>query len=561
MRPDRRAAALSGLAAVAAALGAAELVALLTGPLTAPVVAVGGVVIDVVPEPVKHFAITLFGVHDKLALQIGTLALLAAGGAGVGLVARRWGWPPALAGVALFTALGVLAAVTRHEAGGAAAVPTLIGGAVAALVLRLLLFPARHAEPITRAEPAEPITRAEPAEPITRAEPAEPITRAEPGKTAAPVDSAGAGEPAGRPEPLGEPALPQRRRILLAAAAVLGAGAATAFAGHWFATRRTVSKERAAVRLPAPASPAPQLPADVDARLPRLAPFVTPNSDFYLIDTALVVPQVTPDEWRLHIRGRVRNPLTLTYDQLLSRSMIERYVTLCCVSNEVGGGLVGNARWLGVRVADLLAEADPEPGADQVVSRSVDGFTAGTPTAVLRDGRDAMLAVGMNGVPLPIEHGFPVRMVVPGLYGYVSATKWLTELELTSFADFDAYWIRRGWARKAPVKLQSRIDTPGASMKLRAGPVVIGGVAWAQHVGVSAVEVRVGDGAWQQARLAAVPSVDTWRQWTLPWDATPGEHRLTVRAYDTAGVMQIQDERPVLPDGATGWHSVAVTVG
>jgi DMSO/TMAO reductase YedYZ molybdopterin-dependent catalytic subunit len=292
--------------------------------------------------------------------------------------------------------------------------------------------------------------------------------------------------------------------------------------------------------------------------VPLLAPFLTPNADFYLIHTALVVPQVAPDTWRLRVHGRVRNPLTLTYDQLLKRPMIERYVTLTCVSNEVGAGLVGNARWLGVRVSDILAEADPEPGADQVVSRSDDGFTAGTPTAVLRDGRDAMLAVGMNGVPLPIDHGFPVRMVVPGLYGYVSATKWLTELELTSFADFDAYWIRRGWAAQAPIKLQSRIDTPRD--KVGRGTVVVGGVAWAQHTGISGVEVRVDGGAWQTARLYDVPSVDTWRQWTVAWEAAPGKHRLTVRAYDAAGRLQDEDERPVLPDGATGWHSIEVTV-
>jgi hypothetical protein len=289
-----------------------------------------------------------------------------------------------------------------------------------------------------------------------------------------------------------------------------------------------------------------------------MSPFVTSNPLFYRIDTALIVPQIAPDGWRLRIHGRVRNPLTFTYDDLLKRPMIERYITLCCVSNEVGGGLISNARWLGVRVSDLLAEAAPEPGADQVVSRSGDGYTAGTPTEVLRDGRDAILAVGMNGEPLPIDHGFPVRMVVPGLYGYVSATKWLTELELTSFADFDAYWVRRGWANKAPIKLQSRIDTPGSRAK--AGAVVVGGVAWAQHVGVSAVELRVDNGAWQQAKLYDVPSIDTWRQWTVQWEAAPGNHTLTVRATDTAGKLQDEDQRPVLPDGATGYHTIEVTV-
>jgi DMSO/TMAO reductase YedYZ molybdopterin-dependent catalytic subunit len=523
MGPDRRGAALAGVAAVAAALGVAELVALLTGPLTSPVVAVGGAVIDLVPEPVKQFGIDVFGTNDKLALQIGTLLLLGAAGAAVGLLTARRGWPVAAAGVGAFTLVGAVAAVTRHDAGWTAVLPALAGGLAAAAVLHLLLL---RPSPL----PAE----------------------------AAAVD---AGDAAADGDPAdGAVSAAGRRLVLRAGGAILAAGAITAVAGHWYGTRHTVSRERAAVRLPAPADPAAPLPPEVDANLPRLAPFVTPNPEFYLIDTALVVPQVTPDEWRLRIHGRVRNPLTITYEQLLARPMIERYITLCCVSNEVGGGLVGNARWLGVRVADLLAEADPEPGADQVVSRSVDGFTAGTPTAVLRDGRDAILAVGMNGVPLPIEHGFPVRMVVPGLYGYVSATKWLAELELTTFGDFDAYWIKRGWAAKAPVKLQSRIDTPGTATPLRAGQVVIAGVAWAQHTGVSAVEVRVDDGTWQRARLAPVPSVDTWRQWTLPWDAAPGRHRLTVRAVDAAGVTQVEDERPVLPDGATGWHSVAVSV-
>jgi DMSO/TMAO reductase YedYZ molybdopterin-dependent catalytic subunit len=289
-----------------------------------------------------------------------------------------------------------------------------------------------------------------------------------------------------------------------------------------------------------------------------LTPFITKNSDFYLIDTALVVPQVAPDTWTLKIHGRVKRPMTITYDQLVKRPMIERYVTLACVSNEVGGSLIGNARWLGVPIKDLLDEAEPLDGADQVVSRSVDGFTAGTPTAALRDGRDAMLAIGMNGEPLPIKHGFPVRMVVPGLYGYVSATKWLAEWELTSFADYDAYWIRRGWAQQAPIKTQSRIDTPTGA--INAGRVTIGGVAWAQHRGIAKVEVRVDNGDWQPATLAAVPSIDTWRQWTLVWEAAPGKHRLTVRATDNGGQTQQEEPSPPDPDGATGWHSVDVDV-
>jgi hypothetical protein len=231
------------------------------------------------------------------------------------------------------------------------------------------------------------------------------------------------------------------------------------------------------------------------------------------------------------------------------------------VSNDVGGNLISNARWLGVPLKDLLDEVEPDAGADQVVSHSVDGFTAGTPTAVLRDGRDAMLAVGMNGQPLPIEHGFPVRMVVPGLYGYVSATKWLAELELSTFQDYDAYWIQRGWAQQAPIKTESRIDTPQDGARRSAGQVVVAGVAWAQHRGISKVEVRVDNGSWQEATLAAVPSIDTWRQWMYRWDAQPGKHRLQVRATDNGGTPQPETVLPPFPDGATGYHTVEVTIG
>jgi len=504
MTPDRRTSALLGLAAVAVALAVGELLALLAGPLSSPVVAVGGVIVDHVPEALKQFAISLFGTYDKIALQVGTVVILAAVGAGLGVLAvdrPRW----AFVGVGLFGVLGAVAAITRHDADWVSVLPSLFAAAAGCAIL----WNGR--------------------------------SRLTPPSTVPAVAT-------------------DRRRFMITAGTLLGAGVATAAFGRWYGQRRTVDADRAAVTLPAPADPAPPLPAEAELGVPRLAPFVTPNEKFYLIDTALVVPQVSPDGWRLKIHGRVRKPFTLTYEQLLARPMIERYVTLACVSNEVGGGLIGNARWLGVRVADLLAEADPEPGADQVVSRSVDGFTAGTPTEVLRDGRDAMLAVGMNGEPLPIAHGFPLRMVVPGLYGYVSATKWLTELELTSFADFDAYWINRGWAAKAPIKLQSRIDTPIARGKVNAGQVVVAGVAWAQHVGVSGVEVRVGEGPWQRARLSTVPSVDTWCQWSWTWDASPGKHALEVRAYDAAGRVQTDAVQDVIPDGATGHHRIEVTV-
>ncbi|GAA1617846.1 sulfite oxidase [Saccharothrix algeriensis] len=504
---------MAGLAAAAVAVGLGELVAVWTGPRSAPLIAVGGVVVDAVPEPVKAFAISLFGVYDKIALLIGTALLLAVFAALVGLAARRdfrWG----VAGIALFGLVGAAAAVTRPNAGPAAVLPSLLGAAAAVAVLRLLLRAATAAE--------------------------------------------GAGEAPVIEDPKALEA--GRRRFLRLSVAGFGAAAVVGFLGRTLAARQGVQQARGEIKLPAPASPAPPLPGTVDPPVNGLSEFVTPNDTFYRIDTALVVPQVDPATWQLRIHGRVARPLTLTYEQLLARPMIERYVTLACVSNEVGGDLIGNARWLGVPLKDLLDEAGPLDGADQVVSRSADGWTCGTPTAALRDGRDAMLAVAMNGEPLPVEHGFPVRMVVPGLYGYVSATKWVTELELSSFADFDAYWVRRGWAAQGPIKTESRIDTPRDGGTVDAGTVVVAGVAWAQHRGVTAVEVRVDDGPWQPADPAGTVSPDTWRQWTFRWDATPGPHTLAVRAADSTGQVQPETRLDPFPDGATGWHTISVQV-
>lgn len=520
---SRKYGALAGLSAAAVALGVAELVAVLTGPRSSPLVAVGGVVIDAVPPAVKQFAVDVFYTYDKLALLVGIIVLLGAFAAGAGALAvRAIAYP--LVGIAVFATIGVAAALSRPNADLTAALPTLVGAVAAVGTLRALL----------RLRPTG----------FSGAGGTDGAEESRSARVAREVDEAG------------------RRRFFgqLAGGAVV-TGVALGFAGRWLAVRRGVSGERAAIALPAAANPAPALPPEIEREQPRQTPFVTANRDFYLIDTALVVPQVSPESWTLRVHGRVRRPLTLTYEQLLARPMVERYITLACVSNEVGGGLIGNARWLGVPIKTILAEAEPDDGADQVVSRSVDGFTAGTPTAALLDGRDAMLAVGMNGEPLPIAHGFPVRMVVPGLYGYVSATKWLAELELTTFADFDAYWIRRGWAAQAPIKTQSRIDTPRHSGTPNAGPVLVAGVAWAQQRGISGVEVRVDGGPWQSARLAPVPSIDTWRQWSWSWDATPGKHRLEVRATDNGGVPQPEEVQPVEPDGATGYHTIDVEVG
>lgn len=504
-------AALAGVGAAATALGLGELIAAVVSARSAPLVAVGGVIIDNVPEGGKQLAITLFGTNDKLALQVGTVIILCLIAAGLGLLSLRWLWA-GLAGIGVFGVVGVVSAVTRTGANAAWALPSLVGTIGAAVVLwGLIGFLGR-----------------------TGLVPPRGVTPVGPGGT-------------------------ERRRFLQAAGAAIGGGALIGLIGHVLGQQTNVNEARSAVQaeLPTPEAPVSPIPEADAAGLS----YVTPNAEFYRIDTALVVPRVDPAGWSLKISGRVRNPMLLSFEDLLKRPTIERYITLACVSNEVGGDLIGNARWLGVPIADLLDEADPDPGADQVVSFSVDGFTAGTPTAALRDGRDALLAIAMNGEPLPVDHGFPVRMVVPGLYGYVSATKWLAKLELTTFADYDAYWIPRGWAAQAPIKTSSRIDRPRAGATVPVGEVVVAGVAWAQHRGISKVEVRVDGGAWQTATLAAVASIDTWRLWSLRWNATRGDHTLEVRATDNAGELQTDRKTPPIPDGATGLHQIRVKVG
>jgi hypothetical protein len=291
-----------------------------------------------------------------------------------------------------------------------------------------------------------------------------------------------------------------------------------------------------------------------------VTPFRVPNADFYRVDTALTVPAVDPATWTLAVGGMVDRPYTLSYDDLLAMPLVERDLTLTCVSNEVGGQYAGNARWLGVRVKDLLAHAGVDPRADQLLSRSVDGWTASTPIAAVTDGRDAIVAVAMNGEPLPAEHGFPARMVVPGLYGFVSATKWLVALEPSTYAQEQAYWTRRGWATDAPVRTMARIDVPQPLATVSAGRVAVAGVCWAQHRGIDGVEVQVDDGPWRTARLGSVPSDDTWRQWVIAWDAAPGRHTVRARATDGRGRTQPAARLTPFPSGAQGWHEVVVTV-
>ena len=318
-----------------------------------------------------------------------------------------------------------------------------------------------------------------------------------------------------------------------------------------------MEEARRLLRLPGVTAPTP--PSGVRLDVEGITPWATRADEFYRIDTAFVVPAIEPVDWRLRIHGLVEREVVLTYQQLIDRQVTQAWVTLNCVSNPVGGELIGNAWWSGVRLADLLQEAGVRPGADAVLQTSEDGWTCGTPLSALTDDRDAMLAFAMNGRPLPIEHGFPVRTIVPGLYGYVSACKWVVDLEVTRFSDIEAYWTKRGWAEEGPVKLASRIDVPRAGGEVPTGGARVGGVAWCQHTGIEAVEVSVDDGPWERAVLGYVPSDDTWVQWAATIDVEPGDHVLAVRAVDAHGTVQTGEERDTLPDGATGWHRVEFT--
>ncbi len=335
--------------------------------------------------------------------------------------------------------------------------------------------------------------------------------------------------------------------------------------GRRLGSTDVVDTARAATELPPvpTGSTAASVPATNTPSLavPGLSPYITPNVDFYRIDTALSTPQVDVEDWELSITGMVDRPFSIGFEELVAMATTQDTVTLSCVSNEVGGNLVGNAVWQGVPLADLLERAGIQDGATQIVGRSVDDFTAGFPTEIGLDGRTALVAVGMNGEPLPAAHGFPARLVVAGLYGYVSATKWLREIELTTWEDFDGYWVPRGWSKEGPIKTMSRIDVPRSGASLDAGPQAIAGVAWAPPGGIEKVEVQVDDGGpWVQADLGDATSGNTWVQWKLAWDATPGEHAIRVRATGADGITQTEDRAPPAPDGATGWHRRTVKV-
>ena len=353
---------------------------------------------------------------------------------------------------------------------------------------------------------------------------------------------------------------PDRRRFLAVSAGAAVVAAAGGGIRRLLLRRFNVTASRAQVHLPAAATTAAPVPAGTELQVSGLSSFYTPNSSFYRVDTDLVLPQVSPDRWTLRIGGMVGRPIELTFADLLKLPLTEADITLVCVSNEVGGPYAGNARWLGASLPALLRRAGIQRGADQVLSGSVDGMTISTPVSAIMDGRNALVAVGMNGQPLPVAHGFPARMLVPGLYGYTSATKWVTSLEVTTFAKQKAYWTQRGYAQQAPIKTESRIDVPKPLTHVGAGRVPVAGVAWAPHRGIEAVEVSVDNGPWRAARLAAADGIDTWRQWVWEWDATPGLHQLQARATDGTGATQTDRRTGVFPSGATGWDSVVVTV-
>ncbi|MFI6604600.1 molybdopterin-dependent oxidoreductase [Nonomuraea sp. NPDC050536] len=522
--------ALAGLVSGAVALGVAQLVAGFIKPETSPVIAVGDSAIDLTPAPVKEFAINTFGAYDKTALLGGMLLVIALIAAGIGVLARQRVLYGQL-GLAAFGVVGVVAVLTRPGAALVDVVPTVVGVAVGIWALGWLMKRAVALRPgAAVASGAEDVHDQQTLE-VER--PA--VMRA--GDDLYAFD---------------------RRRLLTGVATGIVVAGAGTVVGHVLGGRKAVDLARGSLALPR-STPRP-LAAGTDFHINGLSSFITKNRDFYRVDTALIVPQVNPKAWKLRIHGMVDRPIELTFDDLLKRPLTEADVTLTCVSNEVGGQYAGNARWLGVRMADVLREAGLQSGADMLLSTSDDGFTAGTPVDVVMDGRDALFAFSMNGEVLPTEHGFPVRQVVPGLYGYVSATKWVVDIKVTRFDKDQAYWTPRGWSAKGPIKTESRIDVPASGGSVKAGRAVIAGVAWAQHTGIAAVEVRVDRGPWQQARLAQVPGPDTWRQWMLDWDATPGQHTIQVRATDAAGRTQTEQEAPPAPDGATGWHTITVNV-
>ncbi|MGC7097694.1 molybdopterin-dependent oxidoreductase [Amycolatopsis lurida] len=498
-------AALLGVLALLAALAAGHLVAGFLGGNASPYLAVGNAVIDLTPVELKDYAVRTFGTYDKLVLLLGMAVVMVLVSAAAGVASRRSVLPGAVV-IAAFGVVGIVAVAAR---------PDLTAVAVLAPIASLLAGVGVFAW----------------------------LHRLFHGKAKAEQEEG-----------------PSRRSVLFAGAGVVVGAGMAGTAGQVLAGARDAASSRANVGALVPARTAPAIPADADFVKLGTPPFLTPNKDFYRVDTALSVPQVRTEDWRLRIHGMVDRELTYDFADVRDRMLVERTITMTCVSNEVGGPYVSTANFVGVDLADLLAEAGVRPGAEQLFSTSVDGWTAGTPVAAALDrGRGAMLAIGMNGEPLPIEHGFPARMVVPGLYGYVSATKWVVDLEITTWAARRAYWLERDWAEQAPIKTQSRIDFPKGFETLPAGKVRLGGVAWAQHTGVAAVEIRLNRGPWQEATLSKEVNADTWRMWWHEFDVPAGSHQISCRATDKSGYVQTEERRGTVPDGATGLHTISFT--
>ena len=493
-----------GLVAAVVAVAVGDLVAALVNPAASPVLAIGAQVIDLAPHPVKEWAIDWFGTADKAVLigcvLAGTIALAAA----AGIVSRTR--PTVGAGLlGLMSIVAMLIALVRHDARPADGLPALVTAPVAIGVLLWL------------------------------------------GRMGASEDR--------------DPPQDDTRRSLVFAVSLLGLAG---LLGLGASNLRRTKAPPITVALPKPVKPEPALPRGFGRE--GLTPFRSSNAAFYRIDTALSVPVVDHRTWALTIDGEVGRRLRYTYDDLLEMDLIERDITLACVSNEVGGDLVGGARWLGVRLDELLAPAR-RPGArpwgkaDQILSTDVDGMTISTPLDVALDGRDTMIAIGMNGEPLPRDHGFPARLIVPGLYGFIGATKWVSRLTLTSYDRRPAYWTRHGWATRAPIKIASRIDLPRDGSRLEAGDVITGGIAWAHtNDGIAKIQVRVDDGPWRDARLGPTGGANYWRQWFWRWPAEPGVHRLAVRAVGVDGTVQTGRRMEPYPEGATGHDTVTVTV-
>ncbi len=494
---------LAGVLALVAALGAGHLVAAFIGINASPYLAVANAAIDLTPSWLKDFAVDAFGTYDKLVLLLGMALVLLGLAALAGLLSLRGPLP----GTVLIVAAGLLGGLAVHGR------PDLGSAALAAPAAALLAGVLTFRWLLARAGTSD-------------------------------ID----------------PAAPDRRRFLLGAGGVAAGAGVAGLAGQLIGSGTDAQGSRRAVGGLTAARPAPPIPAGADFAAQGTPAFLTANQDFYRIDTAIIVPQLRAADWTLRIHGMVERELTFSYADIRSRPLVERTITLCCVSNQVGGPYISTSNFLGVDLGDLLREAGIRPGAEQLFSTSEDGWTCGTPlAAALEPDRGALLAIGMNGEPLPVEHGFPARMVIPGLYGYVSATKWVREIEITTWDARRAYWLDRGWARRAPVKTQSRIDSPASGDELAAGRVVVAGIAWAQTVGIARVEVRLDEGEWQRAELGTEVNVDTWRMWRVELEVPPGEHRVSCRATDRSGYVQTGERTGVVPDGATGWHTVAFT--